>query len=128
MTVSAARASGSAAVGRPTKTDAEGTRRGSAVEPASTRAVAGRYAEQKGLFYAITAAEDLGGGFITAPPVGTAVNPETVYFKWTPPPQQRGPATAGPPLFHARQSLRDHSQDSPAPKATTRRPLPLREQ
>ena len=31
--------------------------------------------------YTITAAENIGGGFITAPPVGTAVNPETVYFK-----------------------------------------------
>ena len=31
--------------------------------------------------YTITAAENVGGGFITAPPVGPAVNPETVYFK-----------------------------------------------
>jgi hypothetical protein len=31
--------------------------------------------------YTITVAENVGGGFIHAPPVGTAVNPETVYFK-----------------------------------------------
>jgi hypothetical protein len=31
--------------------------------------------------YTITAAENVGGGFITAPPVGRAVNPVTVYFK-----------------------------------------------
>jgi hypothetical protein len=31
--------------------------------------------------YTITAYEDVGTGFVVAPPVGTAVNPETVYFK-----------------------------------------------
>jgi hypothetical protein len=31
--------------------------------------------------YTITAAENVGTGFVTATPVGTAVNPETVYFK-----------------------------------------------
>lgn len=31
--------------------------------------------------YTITAYEDVGTGFVLAPPVGTAVNPETVYFK-----------------------------------------------
>jgi hypothetical protein len=31
--------------------------------------------------YTITASEDVGAGFITAPPVGAAINPETVYFK-----------------------------------------------
>jgi hypothetical protein len=31
--------------------------------------------------YTITAYEDLGTGFVAAPPVGTAVNPETIYFK-----------------------------------------------
>jgi len=31
--------------------------------------------------YTITATENLGGGFIAAPAVGTALNPETVYFK-----------------------------------------------
>ncbi|MFL5688305.1 MAG: hypothetical protein ACJ77I_04905 [Chloroflexota bacterium] len=31
--------------------------------------------------YAITAYEDVGTGFVVAPPVGTAVNPETIYFK-----------------------------------------------
>ncbi len=31
--------------------------------------------------YTITAYEDVGTGFVAAPPVGTAVNPETVYFK-----------------------------------------------
>jgi hypothetical protein len=31
--------------------------------------------------YTITVKENVGGGFITAPTVGTAVNPETVYFK-----------------------------------------------
>lgn len=31
--------------------------------------------------YTITAYEDVGTGFVPAPPVGTAVNPETIYFK-----------------------------------------------
>jgi hypothetical protein len=31
--------------------------------------------------YTITAYEDVGTGFVVAPPVGTAVNPETIYFK-----------------------------------------------
>jgi len=31
--------------------------------------------------YTITVSENLGTGFVTAPPVGSAVNPETVYFK-----------------------------------------------
>jgi hypothetical protein len=31
--------------------------------------------------YTLTAYEDVGTGFVVAPPVGTAVNPETVFFK-----------------------------------------------
>jgi hypothetical protein len=31
--------------------------------------------------YTITASEDLGSGFITAPAIGQAANPETIYFK-----------------------------------------------
>jgi hypothetical protein len=34
-----------------------------------------------GASYTITVAENVGGGFMTAPPVGAAVNPETVFFK-----------------------------------------------
>ena len=31
--------------------------------------------------YTLTASEDVGTGFVVAPLVGTAVNPETVFFK-----------------------------------------------
>ena len=31
--------------------------------------------------YSITATENLGAGFMPAPSAGTAVNPETIYFK-----------------------------------------------
>ena len=52
---------------------------------------AGRYFQcnistpKKGLVtgagYTITVSEAVGTGFVTAPAVGSAVNPETVYFK-----------------------------------------------